>query len=51
MTFVKLMDLFFKTCLVLKNKSINFMEVNRLVFKNMSCFEKQKNKSINLIGN
>ena len=25
MTFVKLMDLFFETCLVLKNKSINFI--------------------------
>ena len=48
MIFVKLMDLFLKTCLVLKSKSINFIEVNRLVFQNKSCFE-FSNKLIHLL--
>ena len=44
----KINRLVFKTCLVLKNKSINFMVVNGLVFKTCLVL---KNKSINFVFN
>ena len=48
MTFVNIIDLFFKTCVFFLNKSLNFIKLyRRFVFQSMSCFE---NKYIDFIG-